>query len=186
MQNKPDIWLRNKSETVADCRVFKVRKDFCRRENSDAESTFFVCENPDWVNVIALNENGEVVLIEQFRHGIEKIILEIPGGMIDGAEDSQTGAMRELLEETGFTSEKWVFLGESNPNPAIQNNRMFHYLALDCRKSGETEFDEHESVVTKLVPLADCEKLIETGEIAHSLVVAAFYYYHLYGNKKLA
>ncbi len=179
MHEQPEKWKRLRSETIADCRVFKVRKDFCERENGGSQSTFFVLENPDWVNIIALTADQQVVFIEQYRHGAEAIVLEIPGGMIDGEEDSETGARRELLEETGYSSENWVYLGKSLPNPAIQNNTIYHYLATDCLKTDETSFDEHESVATKLLPLADCGQMILAGEIRHSLVLAAFQYFYL-------
>ena len=183
MKTQPAIWNRNRSEKIADCRVFEVRKDFCTRENSDNEAAFFVIESPDWVNVIALTKAREVVLIEQFRHGVEEIILEIPGGMIDGGEKPEFAAKRELTEETGYSSDNWVYLGKSFPNPAIQNNTIHHYLALDCEKTGETEFDEHESVITKIVPLAECDKLIADEKITHALAVTGFYYLNLYLEK---
>ncbi len=179
MKTEPDIWKRKKSEKIADCRVFAVRRDVSERKSDGTEATFFVVENPDWVNVIALTEKGEVVLIEQFRHGAEKIVLEIPGGMIDENELPETAARRELLEETGFTSNEFIFLGKSHPNPAIQNNRIFHYLAVNCQKTAETKFDEHESVITKIVPLAEVENLIRNEKFTHSLAVTAFYYLRL-------
>lgn len=179
-----ETWKRKSSKEVADCRVFKVREDFCERISDKKESSFFVCENPDWVNIIALTKDEKVVLIEQFRHGIEEIILEIPGGMIDDGEETETAARRELLEETGFSADKFVFLGKSRPNPAIQNNMIFHFLALDCEKTGDVSFDEHESVLTRIVSLEDAEKLIESGEISHSMVVAAFYYFSNYRNRE--
>lgn len=175
MKHAPDVWKRKKSETIADCRVFRVRRDYSMRESDDAEHTFFVVENPDWVNVIALTAENKVVLIEQYRHGAEEIVMEIPGGMIDRGEEPETAARRELLEETGFTSDKFVYLGKSNPNPAIQNNAIYHFLALNCEKTGETNFDEHESVVSKLFTLEETERMIETETITHSLVLAAFY-----------
>ena len=175
MSEKPETWKINSSRQVADCRVFKVREDMCERSSDSKESTFFVIENPDWVNVIALTKNNEVVLIEQFRHGAEEIILEIPGGMIDDDEEPEPAAKRELLEETGYSSDNFIFLGKSLPNPAIQNNFIHHFLAVDCQKTGDTSFDEHESVVTKLVSFDKISEMIETEEIAHSLVLAAFY-----------
>ena len=175
MTEKPDIWKKKSSRQIADCRVFKVREDFCERESDRQESTFFVVENPDWVNVIGLTKDKQVILIEQFRHGTEEIILEIPGGMIDDNEEPETAAKRELLEETGYSSEIFVYLGKSHPNPAIQNNLIFHFLALDCKKTGETSFDEHESVITKLTPFDQISNLIKDEQITHSLVIAAFY-----------
>ena len=175
MPETPETWTRKQSKAVADCRVFKIREDFCERDSDGAEHTFFVIECPDWVNVIALTKENEIVLIEQYRQGTEEIILEIPGGMIDAGEEPETAARRELLEETGYESNEFVYLGKSRPNPAIQNNWMHHYLALDCEKTRETAFDEHESLLTKLSPLSEIPQLIRSEQITHSLAVAAFY-----------
>ena len=182
MNDKPDAWPRISSEEVADCRIFKVREDLCERERDGKQSTFFVIESPDWVNIIAITPEKEVILVEQYRYGTEEILLEIPGGVIDGGEAPEKAAKRELLEETGYSSEKWVFLGKSLPNPAMQNNTVHHYLALDCEKTAETAFDEHESLVTKLTPLSEIGDLVRRGTIAPSQVVAAFYYLHILNN----
>lgn len=177
MSESVKSWEVIESKEIADCRVFKVREDLA--QNSDKKGRFYILETPDWVNVIALTRKREVVLIEQFRHGVGDIILEIPGGMIDNEEPPESAARRELAEETGYTAAEWILLGESRPNPAIQNNRIFHFLAIGAEKTGEPEFDEHESVATKLVELDDVSELILTGRISHSLVVTAFQFYFL-------
>lgn len=176
---KPDSWKRVSSNQIADCRVFRVKQDNCIRDSDGKSSDFFTIESPDWVNIIAFNKSGETVMIEQFRHGTEEMNLELPGGMIDEGEEAEAAARRELLEETGYSSGRWILLGKSHPNPAIQNNTIYHYLALDCEETGETAFDQHESIVTKLLPLNDVMRSIRDGEITHSLVVAAFYYLSL-------
>ncbi len=183
MKTKPDSWKIIGSKKIADCRVFRVREDVCKRENSESEHNFFVIENPDWVNIIALTKDEEVVLIEQFRHGSEEIILEIPGGMLDENEEPETAARRELVEETGYESDEFIYLGKSRPNPAIQNNTIYHFLAKNCEKTQDTSFDEHESVITKLVPYQDVKNLVASGEITHALAVAGFYYMDLYKEK---
>jgi len=182
MESEVATWERLESKEIADCLVFRVREDKSRRSDG-VRGTFHVLENPDWVNVIAVTKDAQVVLIKQFRHGTENVILEIPGGMVDENEPPEDAAKRELLEETGYSSQNWISLGRSHPNPAIQNNWVYHYLALDCEKTGDVSFDEHENIAAKLVPLSDMSRLITDGKITHSLVVAAFYYFGIWQNK---
>lgn len=172
-------WQRVSSEAVADCRVFSVRRDYCTRSGDGKESDFFVIESPDWMNVIAITKSGEIVLIEQFRHGTCEVSLELPGGIIDEGESAEEAARRELVEETGYTSSDWAFLGSCRPNPALQANTMFYFLARDCEETDEISLDPNESIVTKLVPESGIEDLISNGSISHALVVAAFVYYRL-------
>jgi len=180
MRTRPETWKRISSRAAADCRVFKVREDSCKRESDGKAGSFFVIESPDWANVIAITKQNEVVLIEQFRHGIEKSILEIPGGMVDDGEVAEAAAKRELLEETGYSSDNWIFLGKSYPNPAIQNNTIHHYLARDCEKTEEPCFDEHENIAVRLASPAEVEDSIRNGEFSHSLAVTAFHYLNIH------
>ena len=179
--DQPDQWKRIESEEIADCRVFKVRKELSRNLNTGKSASFFTTENPDWINVIPVTEKDEVVLIQQYRHGTQENTLEIPGGMIDNNEAPIDAAKRELLEETGFVAQTLIELGRSRPNPAIQDNWVYHFLATDCKQIGKTSFDEHESIVAKLVPIERIPMLIKNGEIVHSLVLAAFYSFSLKG-----
>jgi len=172
MNTKVETWETVESKEIADCRVFKVREDTAR--SGEKTGKFYVIENPDWVNVIAINNDSEVVLIEQFRHGIGETILEIPGGMIDAGENPETAARRELLEETGYAASEFIFLGKSRPNPAINDNWLYHFAAFNAEKLEDVKFDDHESVVTKLYPLESVPELIKSGKITHSLVLAAF------------
>jgi 8-oxo-dGTP pyrophosphatase MutT (NUDIX family) len=179
MTEQIETWKIKRSETVADCKIFKVRRDYSIRNSDGAEFPFYCLENGDWVNIIPLTTAGEVVLIEQFRHGIEEITLEIPGGMVDNGEDARIAAERELVEETGYVPRETILLGKSRPNPAIQNNWVYHYLAIDCEKHHEPEFDATESVVSKLVPFEEVQNLLKDGKITHSLVITAFHWLSL-------
>ncbi len=175
MNNAVESWIQIDSEEVADCKVFRVRRDLCRRSTGGSEHNFYVIENPDWVNVVALTKDRMALVIEQFRHGTREVTLEFPGGMVDANEDPAVAAARELLEETGYSPGELISLGKSRPNPAIQNNWLHHFLALDCEKTHEVEFDETESVITKLLPIREIERLISAEEITHSAVVVAFH-----------
>lgn len=166
-------WRLGARTAGADYRVF--RTSFVEGVHPRAGSKrFSLIEATDWVNVIALTPEDAVVLIRQYRIGIEKVCLEIPGGMVDPGEDARTAAARELLEETGYTSESWKHLGTVSPNPAIQNNYLHSYVALDARKTHEPHLDDSEVVAVHTVPLAEMTEILRRGGIEHALVVTAF------------
>jgi 8-oxo-dGTP pyrophosphatase MutT (NUDIX family) len=183
MTSGPDTWTRISSRETDDFGVFRVRRDTCRNVDTGRTAEFSVIELPDWTNVVALTAHGDVVMIEQFRHGLDETILEIPGGVVDDGEDHLAAAKRELLEETGYTAARWKLIGRSQPNPAFQNNRIYHYLATGCERTREPRMDENESIVTRLMPLDTVEQKLLDGSIAHSLAVAAFYYFDKHRTK---
>lgn len=173
-------WRRIESERVADCRVFQVRRDRSLNPRGGAEHDFYCIEAVDWINIIPLTARDEVVMIEQYRHGTNEVTLEIPGGMIDAGESAERAAARELLEETGYRAHEVLLLGRTRPNPAIQNNWLYSFLARDVQFEQKPVFDATEWTVVRLVPLAGIPSLIAQGVITHSLVVAAFHWLSLY------
>ena len=176
MKESADSWRKVRSEQVADCEVFTVHRATFERETNGETAEFFVIDNPDWVNVIGITSDHQAVFIEQYRQGSESMIFEIPGGMVEDGDDPESTARRELAEETGFTAGRLICVGRSYPNPALQGNKIFHYLALDCELTQEVNFDDHESIATRLVSLQRIDELVHNGTINHSLAVAALYY----------
>lgn len=175
-------WVRLGLSKVYETRVFDVLRQKSRSPRTGREHDFFVLEACDWVNVIPVTSAGEVVLIRQYRHGIEDFTLEIPGGMIDDTDDSpQVAAGREMLEETGYGSDDIVSLGSIHPNPAIQANHCHTFLARGAEKRGTPQFDGTEETEVILEPLSRIPELIRTGRISHALVVVAFHWLELRG-----
>lgn len=178
-------WEVLEKSRIADCRVFSVHE--MRSQNvarhADKQYSFYVLDCPNWVNIIPVTPEGNVILIEQFRHGLGEVVLEIPGGMVDEGEEPGATAARELQEETGFAAEEIVYLGFNHPNPAIQGNRCFSYLARNVKKVSQPHFDTTEHIVTREVPLVQIPQLIADGTISHALVITAFHMLDLLNKK---
>ncbi|MGH7792436.1 MAG: NUDIX hydrolase [Thermodesulfobacteriota bacterium] len=175
-------WDLIKSEKLHTCRVFSTRRDVSVSPVTGKEHDFYVIEAPDWINVVAITPDDRIVLIKQYRHGIQSLTLEIPGGMVDPGESPLEAAKRELLEETGYASDEWVFIGMVHPNPAIQNNSCHMFIAKDVRKVQEPNFEGTEDIDSFLAPADHIPNLVAEGKITHSLVIGAFYWYCLYNS----
>jgi len=175
-EDAPPAWRRERSERVADCRVFKVRRDVCADPRDGRAHDFYVIEAPDWINVIPVTKAGEVVLVEQYRHGTKEMSLEIPGGMVEPGEEPRETATRELLEETGYEAREVVLLGRTWANPALQDNWLHTFLARDVEYRCEPTNAGTERTRVRLVPLERIPALIASGAITHSLVVVGFHW----------
>lgn len=133
-----------------------------------------VLELPDWVNVVAFDDEERIVLVRQFRFGTREVNLEIPGGGVDDGESARIAAERELREETGLAARDWVEIGTVEPNPAIQGNRCTTFLARGLTRIADYDADEIDEV-TRL-PWREIPEAIGDGRIRHALVIAAVYF----------
>lgn len=169
-------WKISHSQIVGQHRIFRVREDVAIRPWDQRSQNFVVLECPDWVNVIPINSNNEVLFVHQFRHGIKEVTLEIPGGMVDPEDTNpEIAARRELLEETGAIGKEWIFLGKCSPNPAFQDNFCHHFLALNTNITTKTSPDSNEQLAVEWIALEKIPEYMNSGKIIHSLVIAAFF-----------
>ena len=170
-------WKKNSERSVLKASVFEYFKVVSTSPDSEKTGQFDVLKCRNWVNIIALTPNNEVVLVKQFRQGTEEITLEIPGGVLHIGEDPILGAKRELEEETGFLAKEWALLGSVDANPAFMTNKCFVYLATGCVNSSSQNLDPFEEIEVTTAPIEEIPNFIREGKISHSLVVAAFYLY---------
>jgi ADP-ribose pyrophosphatase len=174
-------WPKIDSKPLGDFRIFTIRSDQKVSPRNGQPHDFFIIDCVNWVNVIAITPEEQLVMVEQYRHGSNTVELEIPGGTMDAADDSPlVTAVRELREETGYEGTGAQIIGRIFPNPAIMSNSCFTVLVENCRLRHAVEFDSGEDLVTKLVPASEVPGLVAAGKIQHSLVVVALYYFEFW------
>lgn len=174
-------WPTLSHRVLADCMpIFRLYEEVRRSPRTGNAKPFFILEALDWVNVVPLTADGQVVLVRQFRHGTREVTLEIPGGMVPQGMSPEEAARRELREETGYEAEQLVPIGVMTPNPAILTNRCYTFLALNAHQAGDQEQEPFEDIHVELAPLKTVPQLIASGRITHALVIAAFHFYELW------
>ena len=167
-------WIQESESVRQDSRLFRQIVAQRRSPHAGLPHAFYRLQGPDWVNVVAFTREGDLLVVEQFRHGIDGPTLEIPGGGCDEGESPAESARRELREETAFVSERWVALGSCTPNPATQNNRCHTFLALDCDPDGALALDPAEELQVWACSWSEWQARMRRGEVHHALVLAAF------------
>ncbi len=178
-------WERVRSEGGPEIPLFSVQYHWMRNPRNGELLKRLVLKTNDWVNIVPLTADGNVIVIRQYRFGAEKIVTEIPGGLVDIGEGHREAAIRELREETGYASDDWVYLGASEPNPAIHNNLCHHWLANGAVKAAEPELDEGEDIEVELISADQLLSKVQSGEIRHSLVLSALSrVFNLWPNKR--
>jgi len=170
-------WLDGDSRVIAESPIFELLKLKRESPQSHIKADIYRLSCPEWVHVIpftAPDAGLELLVVEQYRHGVDRASLEVPGGLCDPGEDPLDSAKRELLEETGHVSNDWTSLGSCSPNPAIQNNQCHFFLALNCVPIRDLVLDPTEELRLWAMSHPEWKARLESGEVHHSLVIAAF------------
>ncbi|MBK1878156.1 NUDIX hydrolase [Pelagicoccus mobilis] len=160
------------------CPVFDLVSRRLRHPVRGSEGDFYILKTRDWVNVVPVTPDNQIVMVRQYRFGIESDSWEIPGGVMDPGEDPLEAAARELSEETGYVARSCRLIGEVAANPAIMNNTCHFVWADAVTLQAELNWDEHEEIETRLFPIDDVYAMAHRGEIKHSLVVAALFQFY--------
>lgn len=169
-------WKVLSSEYLHKKEWLTVRKDTCQLANGAIIPEFYVNEYADWVNVFALTNEGKVLMVRQYRHGIAAVGIELPGGVIDEGETPEEAARRELLEETGYTFESFTYLGKISANPSTTNNFLHMFLAENGKKVAEQKLDETEEVDVLICSIEEVKNLVKENKIMQSLHVNNIFY----------
>lgn len=169
-------WPLLASEAVFDAGLLRVFRDRARSPRTGGERDFQVIRMVDWLMVVALTGDNQLVMVRQYRHGAREISLEVPGGLHDGdtaTESAEQGAARELAEETGYAGGTWTYLGELRPQPALLSNRVWTYVARGVQLTGRQDLDAGEDIEVVLLDAREVPARVASGEINNATTVAA-------------
>lgn len=163
-RKRPWTVLRS-NYAVAD-QWLRLRNDVLQAPDGQELAPRPVIEHPDWVDVIALTADLNIVLVDQYRHSVHSVRTEFPAGTIEAGEQPLVAIQRELLEETGYVSSEWHLLGTAPVYPSLQNNRIWSFAAFNAHRVAQQKLDEGEVIRCHEMPLRDLIADVETGAIA--------------------
>lgn len=174
MSIKP--WKILSSKQVLKDRFMGLRTDRCERADGHIIEDYHVTELAEWVTVIPVTDAGNVVLVREYRHAAQVVMVGLPGGASDpGETDWAAVGARELREETGYVAREMIHVGSCHPNPATQDNTLHYYLALGCTPGASQDLDPNEEIEVLEMPYAE---FLDYGalEVQHALHAAALFY----------
>jgi 8-oxo-dGTP pyrophosphatase MutT (NUDIX family) len=174
-------WREIESHPIADCRIFTVEASRVESPFDGTEHEYYRIRSVDWVQVVPVTADEEIVMVRQYRHGSQAVSLEVPAGLIDPGEAPVAAARRECREETGYRIERLYPLGVLRPNPALFSNRLHAYCAFDAVLVGEIQQTQTEFTEVEHTPIERLPELLTSGRIDHALDTAVLWrFWHEY------
>ena len=159
-------WKTKKTEKLIDTHWVKVRRDAGELPNGQAIEDFYAITINDAAAIVALDDAGNIILKKEYRYCYDRDLIEVPAGTFEeGETDGLSVAKRELLEETGYISEDWKYLGATVESSAKLTNYMHVYFANHCRKVSGQHLDATEELDVLLVPLGQAVEMVMDNEI---------------------
>ena len=165
-------WKILESERLFNRPWLTVRKDKVLLPSGQINDEFYVLEYPDWVNVIAITEDGLFVMEKQYRHGIGELSYEICAGVIEEGETPLEAAKRELLEETGYGEGEWVESMVICGNSSTTNNYTHSFVAKGVRKISSHHLDRTEDIEPILLNVEQVKELLFSDNVKQALMAA--------------
>ena len=168
-------WTTISSETLLDDQWMRLRADTCELPDGPTLSPYYVIEERDWVHVLAITGEQQIILVRQYRYAVQAFCSELPGGVIDPGETPLTAAQRELREETGYTATNWQPVCTYFANPARQTNRVHVFLAQGISSPGVQALESSEQITVSAVDVTQAMNLIATGEFSQGMHIGSLF-----------
>ena len=177
MEKKIEKWQTLSTEYLIKRPWLTARRDCVRLPDGRINDEYYLLEYPDWVNVLAITDNGSFVMIEQYRHGIDRVITELCAGVIEDGEDPETAARRELLEETGYSGGKWSLLSVICQNHSTCNNYTYCFLAEGVVLTSDQHLDATEDIAVRLMSENQLCEMLMNDEMKQAMMAAPLWKY---------
>lgn len=136
---------------------------------------YFVVNVPNWTNIIIATDREELIMVKQYRQATQTFTIEPAGGLIDEGETPLQAAIREMQEETGYTSNQISLLSEVFPNPALQPTKAYFYLAENASPTTSKNFDAFEDIEIVVLPKQDVLSMLQNNQFTNGVQVGAIY-----------
>ena len=176
-------WTVEQSEYLFRRPWLTVRRDSVRLPNGNQCPEYYVLEYPNWINIIAIDKEGRMLLVRQYRHGLEVTRYELCAGVIDPTDACpMDAAKRELLEETGYGNGTWEELCVLGQNPGSMNNLTYSFLARDVEPISKQHLEDTEDSTFKLFEPHEVMEMLKSGYIIQALHAAPLWKY-FYNNR---
>ena len=170
-------WKTINSETIVSDKYCTVKRNQVQLPDGVEFNDFYTVTIPDAALVVAITSDSHIILKREYRFACGEDILECPAGMVESGEDPLTTAKRELLEETGYVSDQWTWFGATRESTSKLTNRMWLFMARDCKKVSDQRLDRNEQVEVIRIPLAEAVEMVMENQInanssAHAILKA--------------
>lgn len=176
-------WETLERETAHTCSAFEVFTDWVRLPDGNEARFDFVREPPSAV-VLGLNADDKAIVLQEYRHAVERVALGLPGGSAEPDDDDMVAtAARELFEEAGYRAAMFQPLLVAEPANGLLDSVRHYFVARGCRPAGEPDRDMDESIRVTTVPFSELFERVRRGDVRDERTVTAVLMYHAVMNE---
>lgn len=166
-------WKQISRKIILDTKFVKVFEDTIELPNGDVIDDYTVIKKPDAVVIIATDESGQLISLQEYKYAVDQVMNTLPAGHIDENENSLEAAKRELREETGYEAEAWEELGTFYDFPSKDSHKSYLVKATNAHKTYNTSHERTESIVVRVIPIEELKKEVKEGKWKANIVLSA-------------